>query len=223
MEILKKILPQNCFGNDTIIARNLFTRENYRGIIIFLEKYDNYLIKIFIDRIDDLEYVCYNEWRLIHFICCCSTPEMIKYIIDKGVDSECETNERWRPIHYICRYSTPEMIKYIIDKGVDLECEDNGHWRPIHFICCQSTLEMIKYLVDYSVNLNIKNNHGKLPIDYIKNKEMKGYVKAHMMYQSRDSEELMMRHLQNKNELYQAGFQMAIKKLFGKCNKNARK
>ena len=256
MEILKEIFSENCFDNNVIISYKLFVNENVGKVTKFLEKHDNNLTKIFIDSINDLEYKDNKQWRIIHFICCYSTPEMIKYIIDKGVDLECETNDKWRPIHLICRYSTSEMIKYIIDKGVDLECENNDRWRPIHIICrystsemikyiidrsvdleCEdnekwrpihiicrySTLEIIKYLVDYGVELNIKNNFGKLPVDYVDDKQMQGYIRAHMMYQSRDSEELMIQQLQDKNELYQTGFHMAIKKLFGKCNKNARK
>ncbi len=38
-----------------------------------------------------------NGWRLIHYICMYSTPEIIQYIIDKGVDLECQTNNGWRP------------------------------------------------------------------------------------------------------------------------------
>ena len=81
---------------------------------------NNKITKYFIDN--NINCDNNSDWHLIHFICRCSTPEMIKYIIDKGGDLECSTTSGWRPLHFICNYSTPEMIKYIIDKGVNLEC-----------------------------------------------------------------------------------------------------
>ena len=180
MQVLKTIFPENCFINDTIIGEKLFETENYDRIKGFLKRHDNDLTKIFIDSIDNLECIDNDGWRLINYICC---------------------------------FSTSEIIKYIIEKGIYLECETNWLSRPIHYICAKSNLNMIKYFVDY----------GKLPIDNIKNERMKGYVKAHMMYQLQDSEELMMQHLRDKNKLYQEGFKMAINKLFGKCIKSARK
>ena len=212
MDILRSLFPENCFDNDIIIAHNLFMKENESKIINFLEKHDNNLTKIFIDNIDNLEYQDYEQFRLIHYICFHSTPEMIKYIIDKGVDLECQEYDGWKPIHFICRYSTPEMIEYIIDKGVDLEGENRyDGCEPIHYVCKYSTPEMIKYMVDLDVDLSVENYSGDLPINYIKDDEIKGYVKAHMDYHSIDG-----------NDPYSNGYSMAQKKLMSKPNKSAR-
>jgi ankyrin repeat protein len=128
---------------------------------------DEKILKHVIDNVIDLD--CENNfgWRLIHYICVYSTPEMIKYIIDKGIDLECEDKNKNRPIHYICRYSTPKMIKYIIDKGVDLEYVDMYKRKPIHHICQFSTSEMIKYIIDKGVDLECEDNKGWRPIHLI--------------------------------------------------------
>jgi len=132
-----------------------------------VEKCDNRILKYMIDNSVDLECHDSNNWRLIHFICRYSNPEMIKYTIDKGVNLETETHNRWRPIHYICRYSTPDMIMYIIDKGVDLERQCNDNWRPIHQICRYSTPEIIKYIINKGVNLECETNTGMRPAHII--------------------------------------------------------
>ena len=134
MDILRSLFPENCFDNDIIIAHNLFMKENESKIINFLEKHDNNLTKIFIDNILHLIYQDYEQFRLIHYICFHSTPEMIKYIIDKSVDLECANFNKWRPIHHICRYSTPEMIKYLVDYGVNLNVKNAEGGLPIDYI-----------------------------------------------------------------------------------------
>ena len=146
--------------------------------------------KNIIDKLADLESTDNNNWRIIHFICYCSPPEMIKYIIDKNVNLECETKEGYRPIHFICEFSTPEMIKYIIDKGVELECMNNNKWKPIHLICQYSTQEIIKYIIDKGVKLDVEcysylNQCKYTPLDLLKlrvNKvpEMVQYIEKHM-------------------------------------------
>lgn len=108
---------------------------------LFINCKDNKIIKYFIDNIVDLEDSTPYGWKLIHYICEYSTPEMIKYIIDKGVDLECADNDGWKPIHLICKSSTLEMIKYISNKGVDLECVNDDGLKPIHYICKQYDLE----------------------------------------------------------------------------------
>ncbi len=99
--------------------------ENHGTRKLLFSECNESILKHILDNMNDLEYKTDNTWRLIHFICCYSTPEIIKYIIDRGIYLECENKDKWRPIHYICWKSTPEMIKYIIDKGVDLECKCN--------------------------------------------------------------------------------------------------
>lgn len=131
------------------------------------QKCDVRVFKYIINNSIDIECHDSNNWRLIHFICRYSTPEMIKYIIDRGVNLEVETHSRWRPIHYICRYSTPDTIKYIIDKGVELERQCNDNWRPIHQICKYSTPEMVRYIVNKGVNLECETNIGQRPAHLI--------------------------------------------------------
>jgi ankyrin repeat protein len=103
---------------------------------VFFEKNgkNNKLVKEHIDTFGDFDRKEIYGYKLIHFICWFSTPEMIKYIIDKGVDIDIANNDGWKPIHYICRYSTPEMIKYIIDKGVWLEDAALNRVKPIHLL-----------------------------------------------------------------------------------------
>lgn len=69
----------------------------------YFEKLNNEDKKIYLDNVN-LE-VSYNNdsWKPIHYICACSTSEMIKHIIDKGVDLECKTNNNWKPVHLICK------------------------------------------------------------------------------------------------------------------------
>ena len=116
------------------------------------------ILKYIIDNSVDLEVKDEDGWRLIHYICDCSTPTIIKYLIDKGVDLEAETNDKVRPIHCICSNSasTLEILKYIINKGVDLEAETDDEYRPMHYICTNSSFETIKYAINYVINIKLK-------------------------------------------------------------------
>jgi ankyrin repeat protein len=193
-QIIKNLVNQ-------CIANNLIKREQIYNDVMIVNNYkcdddnfvfeithnyfrnngkNNKIVKKITDKVDDLEKVYNDGWKLIHFICEYSTPEIIKYIIDKGVDLECENNDGWRPIHLICEYSTPEMIKYIIDKGVDLECVDKYGWKPIHFICRYSTSEMIIYIIDKGVDLECVTIDNWKPIKILENRglmETKKYLK----------------------------------------------
>lgn len=126
------------------------------------------VLKHVIDNIVDIDAEDEYGWRLIHFVCRYSLPEIIKYlVVSHKIDIEEENNYGWRPIHFICRYSTPDMIKYFIELGVDLECEDNEKMKPIHYICQFSTPEMIMYIIDKNVNLENEDEDGWQPIHYI--------------------------------------------------------
>ncbi len=128
---------------------------------IFEKCKDNNIIRHIIDNFVGLESENKSRWRLVHFICSLSTPEMIKYIVSKGVDLECTTgNSHCRPIHFVCNNSTPDVIKYMIDKGVNLECADKNGFRPIHYVCQHSTPDVIKYMIDKGVDLDCANNAG---------------------------------------------------------------
>ena len=128
---------------------------------------NNIITKMFIDK--NINIINDTGCKLIHFICCYSTPEMIKYILDNTIKTELEIEDsnKWRPIHYICIYSTEEMIKYIIDRCVDLEAKNDDGMRPIHYICKYSNPEVIKYIIDKGVDLEMENNEGWKPIHFI--------------------------------------------------------
>jgi len=162
-----KLLEYSHFDFDKLFERLRVFNDIEEIFKIISEQKNIVVFKYIIDNCVNLECEIICKWRLIHFICRYSTPEMIKYIIDKNVDLECEIQNGWKPIHFICRYSTPEMIKYIIDKNVNLECELSTKTRPIHIICKYSTPEMMKYIIDKGADLECTQSDGWKPIHLV--------------------------------------------------------
>lgn len=122
------------------------------------------ITKSIIDKIDNLEYIYYDNWKLIHYLCQFSSPDVIKHLVNKDVDLEHPTNKGKRCIEFLIRHSVFEIIKYVIEKGIDIEYED-GCWRLIHYVCAVASDEIIKYFVDKGVNLEcITRNDQQKPI-----------------------------------------------------------
>jgi ankyrin repeat protein len=142
--------------NATLINCNYIEILN-KNIISNLNNYSE-LFKKIIDLTDNLEYKDNNNWKLIHYICQYSTPEMIKYIINKGVDLECETKTGYRPIHFICEYSTREMVKYIMGKGVNLKFVNND----LHIIEYMTTPNKTRFINVLLGSYILNNNNSNL-------------------------------------------------------------
>ena len=70
-----------------------------------------------------------GRYKLIHYICQYSTPEIIKYMISIYIKKELNfehKNNEMNIINFICKHSTLEMIKYIINiydfKELPIKC-----------------------------------------------------------------------------------------------------
>ena len=109
-----KLLEFGEFDLEKMYNNDLYKEQSF---VKLFDLKDNKIMKHFIDNVVDLESIDSTNWKIIHYICKFSTPEMIKYIIDRGVYLDCYTNDDWKPIDLICRYSTSKMIKYIIDRA----------------------------------------------------------------------------------------------------------
>jgi hypothetical protein len=173
------------FSND--VFYQLFGSNRIDELIAYISEYDTFCLQVSAKKnpcdktkvfeneqitkilIDKNVSVTENpsRFKLIHWVCRYSTPDMIQYIIDKGVDLECPTRSGKRPVHLICQHSTDAMIKYIIDKGVNLECADHDGWRPIHVVCLNAKAAMIKYIIDKDVDLECSTKFGLKPIQLI--------------------------------------------------------
>jgi ankyrin repeat protein len=122
-----------------------------------------------------------NDYKLIHYICKHSQPDVVENIInfyiDHGKTNELHHKTRggWEPIYYIFKHSTSKISHTIIDyyekNNISLDKTKNIEWSPLH-ICarCQTPDVIIRMIDIYDKNnfdMNIYDFYGFTPLHYI--------------------------------------------------------
>lgn len=144
------------------IDLNLITSNSLVKYLKNVNDFNN--LKIFIDKILDLEVIINNKSKLINYLCMYSNFEIIKYVVEKNVDLHFETVNKWKIINLVCKYQNYECIKYFIEKNLNLEDPIIDGWKPIHLVCKYKSFEIIKLLVGMNINLESTNKDGVRPI-----------------------------------------------------------
>jgi len=159
MNKISNIISNNQY--DKLLEYNQFDLEYFDDVerlIKKLRKNDKVLLHI-INNTLDLEFVCVDKKKLVHYICEHASYNVIKFILDKKIDLESEDESKNRPIHIICDRSSMETIKYLMDKGVNLMCANSCGKIPLNNIYNSYTETDQNYLFKYAIEKIINNKN----------------------------------------------------------------
>ncbi|MBN2424087.1 MAG: ankyrin repeat domain-containing protein [Calditrichaceae bacterium] len=125
---------------------------------------DTIILKLFLDRISDVNIIEINRETPLHRACREAKYTSAKKLLIKGASVNARDNHDNTPLLLAACADNPEIIKLLVQHGAEINAANKDGETALHTAAINNQNDAVKYLMDKGANPNLMNKNSYTPL-----------------------------------------------------------